>query len=31
VSVDVWLDWLLSAYEESKQNASTLFEALYER
>ncbi len=31
VEVDVWLEWLLGSYADSKRNAATLFEALYDR
>ena len=31
VRLDEWLTWLVDAYIDSKQNASTLFEALYDR
>ena len=31
VDVEVWLEWLLGAYADSKRNAATLFEALYDR
>ncbi len=31
VRVEVWLEWLLGAYAESKRNAATLFEMLYDR